>query len=149
MKKMIAIAALASSTAVFAADVTVGFGRTNTVDSNTATVAVGQQFGAVRAEASLGVVPNDGVEANVIGLSVAYPLTTIRGVSLAAKGGVNYVAGQSSAANGYAFRAGVEATYPLIKNVALVSTFERVEAQKRIERTTEGNVFTVGLRTSF
>lgn len=149
MKKIITIAALAAiSTGAFATDVTVSTGRNFGSDTNAATVAVGKQFGAVRGEASLGRVTNDGREANVLGLGVSYPVATVGGVTVAAKAGANYFAGQGPAANGYALRGGVEATYPLTKTVSLVANVERVEAQRRIEAI-EGNVVTFGLRSSF
>jgi hypothetical protein len=148
MKKIIlALATLAAASSVIAADVTAGYGRNFGSDETASSIAIGKQFADFRGEVSLARVVTDRRTANIISFSATNPLTTVGGVSLATKVGVSYVA-PLNAVNGYALSAGLEATYPLAKNVTAVATLERVEGQKRINHV-DGNQFTVGLRSSF
>lgn len=155
MKKILAaLAFVAASTAALATDVTVNTGITTGIDSNVGSVAIGKQFGPVRGEVSLGRTFKYGREANIYGLGVSYPLTEVRGVTLAAKAGLSYVdnhyasAFRGISADGYALSAGLEASYPLTKTLTAVATLERVAGQQRIN-VINGNNLIAGLRYSF
>jgi predicted porin len=147
-KTLVALALFAAASAALATDVTASAGRIVGAEATVASVTLGQQLGPVRGTATVGRAWRDGANSNIVGVGATYPLVKLQGVTLAAKAGASYVNTSGPGNDGFALDAGVEASYPVTKTISLVASAERVQAQKRVGRTS-GNEFAVGLRTSF
>lgn len=148
MKKIIATIALtAASTAAMATDLTASVNRNYATETNAVSLTAGKQFGAVRGEALVSRDITGGNRVTNLGANVGYPLAAVHGVTFTPKVGVNYLNAQNGT-SGFGVRAGLEAAYPVTKNVTVVADYGYLRNETAL-RVRDGNTVGLGLRTGF
>jgi hypothetical protein len=148
MKKLIIASLMAAAIGTASAyEIGVTAGRDGTAGVNTAGVTVGQRWDKVTATLGYERVNYIDNEQNRWSLTGGYDVVKLGQLTVSALAGVSYLDNRVGE-NGYALRAGVGASYPVTKNVALTAAAFRQFGQDRVSMY-DGNNVQVGLKYSF
>lgn len=110
-------------------------------------VTVGQKYGNIGVEGSFDRSTRGPTNVNRLGFSASYDVATVYGLTFAPKVGVALV-DPSVSHNSTALLAGVELSYPLLKNVTLVGNYTYQHGQGEYN-VLNGNAVSAGVKYSF